>query len=318
MADKTYTFRLVISGPNDFSAEFEIPIGITTIGRDADNSIQLDDRTVSRHHARLECISGECDITDLESSNGTYINKVKVAAKTPVPLKHQDRIGLGPNFEMILEQTEVIEDVIPSEEPVQPPVEEISEPPEIKVSIPPVPPPPPTAPLPPPDGTGDLIPPGLSIQSRRLLKYLPGIYHTDFMARFLGIFEAILTPVEWTIDHFDLFLSPRTAPEAFLPWLANWYEAEFDKTWNESQRRQFLEEAWMIYSRRGTKWALGRVLEIYTGQPADIDDLAEDLRPHAFRVTLPLNEDNVNRSSITALIEYYKPAHTDYELIFRG
>jgi phage tail-like protein len=318
MADKSYIFRLVISGPNDYAAEFEIPIGITTIGRDADNSIQLDDRTVSRHHARLECISGECDITDLESSNGTSVNKVKISPKTPVPLKHQDRIGLGPNFEMILEQTEVIEDEIPSEEPEQPPIEEPVPPPEIKVPVPPPPPVLPTTPLPPPDGKDDLFPPGLSIQSRRLLKYLPGIYHTDFMARFLGIFEAILTPVEWTIDHFDLFLSPRTAPEAFLPWLANWYEAEFDKTWNVSQRRQFLEEAWLIYSRRGTKWSLSRVLEIYTGQAPHIDDLAEDLRPHAFRVTLPLNEGDVNRSSITALIDYYKPAHTDYELIFRG
>ena len=321
MSDKSYSFHLVITGPNDFSAEYEIPIGITTIGRDADNLIQLDDRTVSRHHSRLECVAGECDITDLESSNGTFVNKIKITAKTPASLKNQDRIGIGPFFEMVFSQTEVVEESAPVEEQAPPPAFSISPPPEIVPASPPPPPPPPadeTPPQPPPDGDIDILLPGLSIQRQRLLKYLPGIYHTDFMARFLGIFETILMPVEWTIDNFDLFLSPRTTPVLFLPWLANWYEAEFDKTWSEKQQRQFLEEAWLIYARRGTKWALSRVIEIYTGQTPVIDDLSEELRPHSFYVTLPINEKSVNRASVEALINFFKPAHTDYELKIQG
>jgi phage tail-like protein len=321
MADKTYTFHLIIHGPDDYSSEYEIPIGITTIGRESDNLIQLNDRTISRHHGRLECIAGECDIIDFDSSNGTYVNGVKIAANTPVILKHEDRIGLGPNYELQFLQIEALEEAPPVEEPEPLPPMDLPEPADVLDSGEPQPPEPPVAALPPapsPDGASELIPPGLSLDSRLLLKYLPGIYHTEFMRRFLGIFEAILMPIEWTIDNFDLYLSPRTVPSGFLPWLANWYEAAMDSTWSESQRRQFLEEAWQLYARRGTKWALSRILEIYTGQIPQIDDLADDLRPHTFRVTLSMPEENANRASIESLINDYKPAYTDYEIYFQG
>jgi hypothetical protein len=49
-----------------------------------------------------------------------------------------------------------------------------------------------------------------------------------------------------------------------------------------------------------------------------IDDLAEDLRPHEFRITLPVKEASINRASLENLILYFKPAHTDYELSFQG
>lgn len=301
--------------------EHEIPIGITTIGRDADNLIQLNDSTVSRHHVKLVCVAGECDLTDLNSSNGTFVNNKKIAAQVPASLKHQDRIRLGPNYEMVLLQIETTEEKLPEEEPQALPSEETPEPVEIAPSEetpPPAPPAVPEPPLPPPDGAGEMIPPGLSIDSRFLLKYLPGIYHTERMSRFLGIFEAILMPIDWTIDNFDQFLSPRSTPSGFLSWLANWFGAEFDNSWGDTQKRQFLEDAWLLYARRGTKWALSRVLEIYTGKRPEIDDLADDLRPHTFRVTLDLKEKSTNRASIETLIDSYKPAHTDYELYFKG
>jgi len=238
-----------------------------------------------------------------------------------VPLHNQDRVGLGPNFDMLILIAEGVEEAPGLEEPELLPPVEMAAPVQITVSEQPPPPEPPAEPPPPlpfPEGTIDLIPPGLSIYSSRLLKFLPGIYQTEFMARFLGIFEATLVPIEWTIDNFDLFLSPRTAPTLFLPWLANWFEVEFDKTWSEKQLRLFLEEAWLIYARRGTRWALNRVLEIYTNHTPIIDDLAEDLRPHEFRVILPVSEQSLNRASVESLINYYKPAHTDYELIFQG
>jgi phage tail-like protein len=330
MPDKSYSFHLAITGLGGFSLEYDIPIGITTIGRDADNLIQLDDRTVSRHHARLECVGIECEITDLGSSNGSFVNKVKLTPNTPTPLSDQDQVGIGPSFLMIFSMVEVVEEPAPSETPEAPPPPEIpevqAEPVETparakKKAAPPVEPPPAEPPI---DESSDadlpkgVTPPGLSILSHRLLNYLPGIYHTESMARFLGIFEATLLPIEWTIDNFDLYLSPRTTPTGFLPWLANWFDAEFDKTWSEKQQRQFLEDAWLIYGRRGTKWALSRVLEIYTDQIPIIDDLADDLKPHSFRVSLPVNEKNVNRTSVEALINFYKPAHTDYELHFKG
>jgi len=137
------------------------------------------------------------------------------------------------------------------------------------------------------------------------------------MSRFLGIFESILAPIEWNIDNFDLFLSPSTCPSAFLPWLANWFEVIFDDTWNEKKRRDFLREAHQLYTRRGTKQALSRTLEIYTGVKPEIDDLAEDLEPHTFRIFLPLQAKEVSLGNVEVLINAHKPAHTAYELVFK-
>ena len=151
----------------------------------------------------------------------------------------------------------------------------------------------------------------------QLLDFLPGIYHTDFMSRFLAVFESILMPIEWNIDNFDLYLDIGTAPPGFLPWLANWHEIVFDPSWSDAQRRDFLKAAYQIYARRGTHWALTKILEIYTGMEPEIDDTSEKLAPHTFIVKLPLRKREVDKRLIEALIDTNKPAHTTYEVKYK-
>jgi two-component system cell cycle response regulator len=45
-----------------------------TIGRDRENDIVLDSDSVSRRHARVEHRNGHIHVTDLDSTNGTYVN----------------------------------------------------------------------------------------------------------------------------------------------------------------------------------------------------------------------------------------------------
>lgn len=45
-----------------------------TIGREEDNSIQLNDERVSRFHAKIQEESGRYILTDLDSTNGTRVN----------------------------------------------------------------------------------------------------------------------------------------------------------------------------------------------------------------------------------------------------
>lgn len=52
--------------------------GNVKIGRDDDNVIKLNDRKVSRHHASLEQTTNGWEIKDLNSSNGIYINGVRI------------------------------------------------------------------------------------------------------------------------------------------------------------------------------------------------------------------------------------------------
>ena len=123
-------------------------------------------------------------------------------------------------------------------------------------------------------------------------------------------------PTEWTVDSFDMFLDPLTAPKDFLPWLQNWFLVTFDDTWSEESRRTFLQEAHQIYARRGTKWALERILEIYLGQKATIDDSSEQLEPLTFLVRIPLAESKLDRELVENLIDLNKPSHTTYQLVF--
>lgn len=53
------------------------------------------DRGVSRIHARLHLEEGRLYVTDLNSSNGTYIGMNKLIPNNPVPLRKGDELRLG-------------------------------------------------------------------------------------------------------------------------------------------------------------------------------------------------------------------------------
>jgi hypothetical protein len=66
------------------------------------NSDELDltpygamDRGVSRVHARIHIENNQLFITDMNSTNGTYIGGVKVAPHVPTPLRKGDELTLG-------------------------------------------------------------------------------------------------------------------------------------------------------------------------------------------------------------------------------
>ena len=52
-------------------------------------------RNISHQHARLEVADEGCTLTDLGSTNGTYVNKERIEASTPVALTPGDRIVMG-------------------------------------------------------------------------------------------------------------------------------------------------------------------------------------------------------------------------------
>jgi phage tail-like protein len=180
---------------------------------------------------------------------------------------------------------------------------------------------------------------GFPPKSRLLIHYLPEIYQSEdpglfrefsmrrpqvkegeqdpnvlSMQGFLGAFDSILLPVIWTLDNFDLFLDPGSAPGDFLQWLATWFGIVFHPGMPDAQKRTLLKDAHLIYNMLGTSWALSRVLEIYTGITPVIDDQSDDLEPHTFRVRLPFRAEEVNQELIETLVEAYKPAHTGYVL----
>jgi hypothetical protein len=71
------------------------PLGDTpvTIGRAEDSTITLTDDYASTRHARLVPRGEEWVVEDLGSTNGTYIDRDRVTAATPVPAGTRIRIG---------------------------------------------------------------------------------------------------------------------------------------------------------------------------------------------------------------------------------
>lgn len=322
---ENFELHLHVEGP-DTKRQLSLPFGAITIGRQPGSDLHLVDHLVSRNHARLVRSAEGCLLMDLGSANKTYVNGKKLEPQVPTPIEPGDTIRIGP-YQLRLEL--VPQPDVPGAEPndrgssaadkVSPPVAEPA--PEVKkrkdpaadgkiAAPPPLPPPAPVT-LPEPWSP---VPDGLTIESHHLIKYLPGIYQTGFMKRFLGIFESVLVPIEWTIDNFDLYMNPTTAPVDFLSWLANWFQLTLDSDWSPKQRRMFLQEAHEIYARRGTSWALRRVLEIFTDVTPEIEDLSEDLEPFTFLVRIPNGQHHLKRAQIEALIEANKPAYTTFVL----
>jgi hypothetical protein len=64
----------------------------TVIGRDSSNAAFVDDRQVSRHHARISCVDGDFWIEDLNSLNGTRVNGATVSKQK---LVDNDQINVG-------------------------------------------------------------------------------------------------------------------------------------------------------------------------------------------------------------------------------
>jgi hypothetical protein len=64
-----------------------------TIGRAEDSTLVITDDYASARHARLVPRAGQWFVEDLGSTNGTYLDRAKVTAPTPVPLGVPIRIG---------------------------------------------------------------------------------------------------------------------------------------------------------------------------------------------------------------------------------
>lgn len=79
------------SGPTPFEP---VPLtGRVVVGREAGCDLWLDDPGVSRHHAAFEPTAGGARVTDLGSSNGTFLNGRRLEA--PAELAEGDEVLLG-------------------------------------------------------------------------------------------------------------------------------------------------------------------------------------------------------------------------------
>ena len=88
-------WNLIIEALNTPQKRLTLRPGIIRIGRASTNEIVVNDSAASRFHA---CIDYKADkntvtLTDLQSTNGTYLNRERIVR--PTPLKNKDIIRIG-------------------------------------------------------------------------------------------------------------------------------------------------------------------------------------------------------------------------------
>ncbi|HMO59035.1 MAG TPA: FHA domain-containing protein [Roseiflexaceae bacterium] len=314
---------------------YSLQIGSMTIGSTAENDLVLEDAEVASRHVRIVCDADGVWVTDLGSSTGTFLNTTRLTPNTRRELRDGDILRIGPFFVRFTQATPIGEPADQIRGGAQPrpsggPAPVV--PPEVAARVPPRI----AAQLPPGESIrrlpGGGAPPRLRPGERRLvdgastyMQYMPPIYHqTDFLGRFLQIFESILDPLERTIDHIQLYFDPRVTPEELLPWLATWVDLVLSEKWPIDRRRELVHSAAELYRWRGTRRGLSDFIRIYSGVEPIIQEPGPALRgaaalpPHVFRVILELPDpEQIDRDILEAIIEAEKPAHTAFILELR-
>jgi pSer/pThr/pTyr-binding forkhead associated (FHA) protein len=84
--------KLLIQMPDGQEITHDLPEDITTIGRRPDNSLQIEDASVSSHHAEIFFENNAFFVKDLGSTNGTYLNGGQIKK---APLNHDDELRFG-------------------------------------------------------------------------------------------------------------------------------------------------------------------------------------------------------------------------------
>lgn len=102
---------------------------------------------------------------------------------------------------------------------------------------------------------------------RTYLRYLPEQYQSNnrsnFLERYLSIFQSEYTDIEERIDRLTQYFDPQGVPKEYLSWLSSWLAIEYDDEWPAGAKREFLSNAPELFKQRGTKEGLARTIRLY-------------------------------------------------------
>ncbi len=88
-------WQIIINGPGYFDTQYELPEGVTHLGRADENDIVLSGDLVSRRHARLRVRGEQLIVEDLGSRNGSRVNGLPLSGNAV--LRPGDLVSVGEN-----------------------------------------------------------------------------------------------------------------------------------------------------------------------------------------------------------------------------
>jgi len=84
--------RLILMFNKQVIKEYPLLKESITVGRNDDNTISVDNLAVSGYHARIDKAGDDYILTDLQSTNGTFVNDKKIVSHK---LSHGDNVIIG-------------------------------------------------------------------------------------------------------------------------------------------------------------------------------------------------------------------------------
>ncbi|MFQ3647661.1 MAG: FHA domain-containing protein [Anaerolineae bacterium] len=296
MSDSEIKLLLRVSGPDMEETQLLVGRQGLRVGRTRDNQLALENREISRQHMRIVWRDDKYFVEDLNSSNGTWLNDNRLTPRDLYELRPDDIVRVGPYLIRIV-RFEIVSTtavVAAAPEPVTTTME--MEPVRRAVRA-----------------------AEQTILARRStwLNYLPAIFSDDsFTERYLLVFESIFSPIMWMLDNYDQYLDPDTAPTEWLQWISSWFDIMMLPELPIERQRAIARQVGWLFSRRGTRVGLQRLLELYFDFTPEIIEPEDE--PCHFVVKLRISQSPLPNAREVAerLIQSQKPAFASYTVIF--
>ena len=171
------------------------------------------------------------------------------------------------------------------------------------------------------------------------ISYLPEIYERydedGFMDRYLGVFQSIYEDLYDEIAGMPRVFDRESTNREYLDWLAEWIGMRDSFAWPDDKLKSLIKEGLSLFKRRGTRQGIIDLLTLCTGEKPYIvehhqitefrknreqTELMRKLygnRPDFFTVLMKeeLIDTPWKKETVTRLVDYFKPAHMDWQLI---
>ncbi|WP_284640481.1 phage tail protein [Paenibacillus silviterrae] len=172
------------------------------------------------------------------------------------------------------------------------------------------------------------------------LSYLPAVYQHDeksrsFLERYLSLYASMMEETDERIATISRYFDPDALDGPYLRWLAGWLGLAAEDYISDQTLKLLMREASFLYRHRGTRAALERIIEIFTGEKPiivehhQIRHLLENAEqreriaelygddPYTFCVMVQPEhaQTDKQRYLLEKLIHEQKPAYTEAKLI---
>ncbi|MEZ4868486.1 MAG: protein kinase [Caldilineaceae bacterium] len=97
-------YQLLVRLPYGREVAIKLTAPTYTLGRQPDNSIEINDARASRYHARLDYQNGVVWVTDLDSTNGTFLGKRQLDPHSRTPWDGKEPLQIGKHTLLLQEE----------------------------------------------------------------------------------------------------------------------------------------------------------------------------------------------------------------------